>query len=87
MLCLTTQYLRSFKVNDTAFSTLNCRGKADKSIKLNPILLKNHKIEYFNSIINKKNHYQNFKIFSSIMMRDTGLYWLLIILLFILKKM
>lgn len=40
MLCLTTQCLRSFKVNDTAFSLLNCRGKADKSRKLNPILLK-----------------------------------------------
>ena len=40
MLCLTTQYLRSFKVNATAFPTVNCRKKADKSRKLNQILLK-----------------------------------------------
>ena len=38
MLCLTlrvTQYLRHFKVNFPAFSTLTFRKKADKSRKLN----------------------------------------------------
>ena len=43
MLCLplrTTQYLRSFKVNATAFSTLNYRKKANESRKHNQFFKK-----------------------------------------------
>ena len=56
MLCLTlktTQYLRSFKVKATAFCNLIYRKKTNKSKKHNQSLLKNLRIEYFNSMINK----------------------------------
>ena len=48
-----TQCLRSFKVNATAFSTLIDREKTGKSKKHKQFLLKNLRIEYFNSIISK----------------------------------
>ena len=66
MLCLplrTTQYLRSFKVNATAFSTLNYRKKANESRKQNQFFKKNLRIEYFNSTTNKKSLPETFDFF------------------------
>ena len=72
-----TQCLRSFEVNATAFSTLIYREKTGKSKKHKQFLLKNLRIEYFNSIISKTS-LTKFFISSSMMMQDTYLRWLLV---------